>query len=316
MIRRLVVRLLADLALIPVLAFVVHLLVASLPLRADSDAKMAAPSSITRQMDEQLGRGEVLGFLRPWRLLLEGARLGTESRRYDAADLARALAGSLRIGVLAMAFALILATLYSSIRAAVGLARQHPSAGGGASRLLGAALELLPTLVYGTPTFILALVVATFTSVSLDDDKTAFEPIAALVMAIGPGIFLGVILHDALAAELHKPYFLTAIAKGRTRSEAILRHALPNALPALLDAAPPVATAMLAGSFVVEKLFNVTYFGLLYVFAAQQRQVALVVVGTTIFATILVLVTLAVDLLRLLVDPRARAGAADLAERP
>ncbi|MCK6548922.1 ABC transporter permease subunit [Myxococcota bacterium] len=297
MLKKLAGRLARDLVLVPITAFLIHLFVASLPLRADTDAKLAGPSSIQRQMEDQLGVGQPLGFLRPWQLLFSGERIGTDSRRYDLEDLTRALAGSLRIGGMALVLALALACTFAALRALA------------ARRAGDQLLELVPTLVYGTPTFILALVVATFTSVSIDDDKRAFEPIAAMVMAIGPGIFLGVILNDALRAELSKPYVTTAVAKGRTRLETLTRHALPNAILVLLDAVPPVATSLLAGSFVVEKLFNVSYFGLLYVFAAQNKQVALVVVGTTIFATLLIVVSFTVEVLKIVLDPRAKTEA-------
>jgi oligopeptide transport system permease protein len=70
-----------------------------------------------------------------------------------------------------------------------------------------------------------------------------------------------------------------------------------------------VATALLAGSFAAERVLGLPYFGQLYVAAVLQKQVAVVVVATTVFAALLVVVTLAVELVRLLVDPRARETA-------
>jgi oligopeptide transport system permease protein len=67
-----------------------------------------------------------------------------------------------------------------------------------------------------------------------------------------------------------------------------------------------VATALLAGSFADERVFGLPYFGQLYVLAVLQKQVAVVVVATTVFASLLVAVGLVVELVRLLVDPRAR----------
>jgi len=77
-------------------------------------------------------------------------------------------------------------------------------------------------------------------------------------------------------------------------------------LPTLLDSIPPVATALLAGSFAAERVLGLPYFGQLYVLAVLQKQIAVVVVATTLFASVLVLVRLIVGLLRWLVDPRAR----------
>lgn len=52
--KKLVGRLVRDLALVPITAFLIHPFVASLPLRADTDAKLAGPSFIQRQMEDEL----------------------------------------------------------------------------------------------------------------------------------------------------------------------------------------------------------------------------------------------------------------------
>ena len=111
---------------------------------------------------------------------------------------------------------------------------------------------------------------------------------------------------DALETELARDYVRTALGKGLSPRAVLWRHVLPNVLPALLDAVGPVATALLAGSFAAERVFGLPYFGQLYVLAVLQKQVAVVVVATTVFASLLVAVGLVVELVRLGVDPRAR----------
>ena len=103
-----------------------------------------------------------------------------------------------------------------------------------------------------------------------------------------------------------KPYFRTGLAKGLPVDRVIRRHALPNAALVLLDGAVPKLTLLMTGSFVAERIFNVHGFGYLYVYAAQERQAALVVVGTTVFATLLVLVSMGAKGLRSLLDPLGR----------
>jgi oligopeptide transport system permease protein len=301
LIAKLLPRIARDLLLIPLAAFLVFHAVALLPLASDDDRKadyLRGPSADVVELQREMGDGEgALRFTAPWRHLFRGDRLGSGSRKYTLADIAGALAGSLRIGGLAFVLALVLALGYAAARAL------RPPA------VLDQILELAPTWVYGTPSFILALLVASFTGIATEDDRSAFEPVAALTVAIGPGIFLGVLLADALRTECDKPYYLAALARGRSRLSALLVHALPNAVPALLDALPPVATALLAGSFVIEKLFNLTYFGFIYVQWALERQLALVVIATTIFASLLILVALATDVLRAVIDPRERGRA-------
>ena len=297
--RRFLLRLVRDLALIPLIGIVSYEIIAHLPIRRDTGSKVMISQAVQQDTAHRLCLDRWDGFLCPWRNLLEGKSLASDTSvdTYDARQIASAAMGSARIGGMALLLALVLALAFAFARVVF---ERSPA---------DEALDLWPTLVYATPSFIFAMLVAAYTGVSYGDDKRAFEPIAALVVALGPGTFLGVVLHDALKAESLKPYVQTALAKGRSRLSAHLRHALPNAIPTMLDALPPVATAMLAGSFVAEKLFNVTYLGFMYVEAARDRELQVVVVTTTIFASILVLVSLAVDLARLIIDPLARRRA-------
>ncbi|MFM2153834.1 MAG: hypothetical protein RL199_2269 [Pseudomonadota bacterium] len=287
-----------DLLLIPLVAVLVHALVAHLPVRQDAEAKQRVTTAVQRELRDRLCAHRWDGFLCPWRDLLHGRALADDGGGglYDAPLLAHALAGSLRIGALALLLSLAFALAFAVTRA-----RPLPS-------WTRSLLDGWPALVFATPTFLVALAVARFVGVSLDDDKRSFEPVAAMVLSLGPGALFGVVLHGALHGEARQPYVATARAKGLSARAALLRHALPNALPALLDALPPVATGMLAGSFVVERLFNVTYLGFIYVEAARQKQLAVVVVTTTLFAALVVLVSLATDLAKrsLLPAPRRR----------
>lgn len=294
--RRTLLRGLWGLLLIPLTALLSWMLVAALPLRTEGEAKTETLRSLRVQLEEDLGLGQPLGFLRPWQKLAAGERLGHGGRSYTGVEIGRALLGSLRIGAMGLLLALVTGVAYALLRAHHGRGR------------LASALSTLPPLIYATPGFVLALLVARTTGLAADDSEARlYEPIAALVLAIGPAAFIGVVLHGALLDELQRPYVLAARARGLSDGQALLRHALPNAFRAVLDALPPLATSLLAGSFVVEKLFHLTYFGYLYLDAAQHRQLALVVVATTCFAALLVTVSLVTDLLRALADPRAAA---------
>jgi ABC-type dipeptide/oligopeptide/nickel transport system permease component len=296
-VRALLGRLARQLALLPLTAFAVYQLVALLPLGADSEAKSAQLRSVHLQLREDLGVGTPLGFLRPWERFVTGQSLDrAHTPTVDAGFVLRKLAGSLRIGGLA----LLLALLWGGAFAAARTLTPWPA--------LGSLLDLGPAIVFGIPAFVLAIAVVLVTGQCLDPAEAwANEPAAALVASLGPGAFLGTLLRDALATELGRPYVTAARARGRSRVGALALHALPNALPVLLDALPPLATALLAGSFVAEKTFNLPYFGLTYVTAVLNKEILLVVIATTLFAGLLVLVSAVVELLKLAVDPRARA---------
>jgi len=289
-------RLARQLALVPLTAFAVYQLVALLPLGTDSEAKTAQLRSVHRQLREDLGVGQPLGFLVPWERFFGGRSLDqAHSPSVDARFVLRKLAGSLRIGALALLLALLWGGAFAAVRVLL------------AGRVGGPLLDLVPAVVFGVPAFVLAIGVVLSTGQCLDPAQAwTYEPAAALVASIGPGAFLGTLLRDALTTELARPYVTAARARGRSRLGALVRHALPNALAVVLDALPPLATALLAGSFVAEKTFNLPYFGLTYVSSVLNKEILLVVISTTLFAALLVLVSAGVALLRQALDPRAR----------
>lgn len=295
--RRALLKGLSGLLLIPLTALLSWMLVAALPLNTEGEAKTETLRSLRVQLEEDLGLGAPLGFLRPWQKLISGERLGHGGRSYTGAEIGRAVLGSVRIGTMGLVLALLAGGAHALVRA-------HHRRG-----RIATALSTLPPLIYATPSFVLALLVARTTGLAADDTEARlYEPIAAMVLAVGPAAFIGVVLHGALIEELGRPYVLAARARGLSDRQVLLRHALPNAVRAVLDSLPPLATSLLAGSFVVEKLFHLTYFGYLYLDAAQHRQLALVVVATTCFAALLVTVSLVTDLLRALADPRSAQG--------
>jgi oligopeptide transport system permease protein len=105
---------------------------------------------------------------------------------------------------------------------------------------------------------------------------------------------------DTLSAD----FIRTARAKGLSESRVLLKHALKNAfLPVLSYLGPATALAM-TGSFIVERVFNVPGMGQHFVNAVQNKDLFLIIGVVLIFATILIVFNLAVDVLYRWVDPR------------
>lgn len=104
--------------------------------------------------------------------------------------------------------------------------------------------------------------------------------------------------------NLSADYIRTARAKGVSERAVILRHALKNAfLPVLSYLGPACALAM-TGSFIVERVFTVPGMGQHFVNAVQNKDLFLIIGVVLIFATMLILLNLVVDVLYRWVDPR------------
>lgn len=288
-------RLARQLVLVPLVAVASYFLMAALPLTQETDAKRQVSKELAASYQRDLGIGEPLGFLRPWEKLFRGERLGTSAQGITGDELLLKLSGSVAVGLMALPLALAWALGYALLRTRWRRGRW-------------AALgDAVPAVAFGTPVFIPALLLA---PAVVERGNMLPELCAALVTSIWPGIFLGTLVGDSLETELSRDYVRTALGKGLAQGTVLRRHVLPNVWPALLDAVGPVATSLLAGSFAAERVFGLPYFGQLYVLAVLNKQVAVVVVATTTFATLLVLVSLAVEVLRYALDPRSREARA------
>ncbi|MDY7228863.1 ABC transporter permease subunit [Hyalangium rubrum] len=293
--RQLLLRVGRQLVLVPIVAVASYFLMASLPLTTEDDNKRQVSPELAASYRRDLGVGEPLGFLRPWQKLFRGERLGTSAQGVTGDELLLKLSGSVGVGLVALVLALVWALAFALFKNRWRRGR------------LAVMGDAVPAVAFGTPVFIPALLLA---PAVVERGNLLPELTAAFVISLWPGIFLGTLLGDALETELARDYVRTAASKGLPPGVVLRRHVLPNVLPALLDAIGPVATALLAGSFAAERVFGLPYFGQLYVLAVLQKQVAVVVVATTVFASVLVVVGLTVEVVRLLVDPRAREARA------
>ncbi len=102
------------------------------------------------------------------------------------------------------------------------------------------------------------------------------------------------------------PHVRTAEAKGLAPSVVLLKHVLPPALSPVLGYLGPAAAGILTGSLVVETVFGLPGMGRFLVQGALNRDYTLVMGKVVVYAVIVIVLNLAVDLLQGLIDPRVR----------
>jgi ABC-type dipeptide/oligopeptide/nickel transport system permease component len=138
----------------------------------------------------------------------------------------------------------------------------------------------------------------------------AFEHILLPAVALGLGAFA--LLVRLLRANLlevgREPFLVVARSKGLSRWEAHRRHALPNAFLPTLTASGLLLAQMIAGSVLVEKVFNWPGVGTLVVDSILRQDFSIVQAFILLSACAYVAVNLLVDVLYGVLDPRVRAG--------
>jgi len=109
-------------------------------------------------------------------------------------------------------------------------------------------------------------------------------------------------LMDNLAAD----YIRTAIAKGVSFRQAVLRHALRNSLIPIATTFGQNITLLVSGSFLIETIFDINGFGLLGLTSIFDRDYP-VVMGIIFLASLLLLFgNILSDALVAMIDPRIR----------
>lgn len=115
------------------------------------------------------------------------------------------------------------------------------------------------------------------------------------------------LMRASMIEALRSNAIRTARAKGLPEMQVILKHALPIALLPIVSYAGPALAGVMAGSFVVETVFQLPGIGKQFVIAAQQRDYTMVMGVVLIYSFLIIVLNLVADLLYRVLDPRSRS---------
>lgn len=116
-------------------------------------------------------------------------------------------------------------------------------------------------------------------------------------------------VRSAVAEEMDKDYVRTARSIGLSTREALYRHALKNALLPVLTVAGLQMSTLIVGAVVIERVFVIPGVGSMLLDAVATRDLTTVQTIMMLLVVFTLAVTLLVDLLYRLVDPRLRRQA-------
>lgn len=142
----------------------------------------------------------------------------------------------------------------------------------------------------------------------------ADDPIMNLKLMVLPALslalpFMAILMRftrSAVLEVLNQEYVRVARAKGITQSRVIMRHVMPNAGIPILTIAGIQIASLLGGTVIVEQIFGLPGVGRYIYEAIANRDYPVVQSVTLVMATIFVIVSLCVDILYAVLDPRLR----------
>ena len=130
-----------------------------------------------------------------------------------------------------------------------------------------------------------------------------------VTLALAPAAVLARFTRSALLETLTSEYVVAARAKGARETVVVARHALRNALVPLVTAVGNSFGHLVGGAAVVETVFVWPGIGRLLVEAILQRDYP-VIAGIVLYSgAVFAVISLVVDLLYVVIDPRIRVGA-------
>ena len=131
------------------------------------------------------------------------------------------------------------------------------------------------------------------------------------IISLGFGTVAGLtrFTRAELSEVLTGDYLLLARTKGLTRSQAVVRHAMRNAMVPILPMILNDFVGILGGSLIIESVFSIPGVGNLYVTAINLRDYNFFMADTVFYTFIGLLAGLVVDLSYGFIDPRIKMGA-------
>ncbi|MEM1331217.1 MAG: ABC transporter permease [Planctomycetota bacterium] len=212
------------------------------------------------------------------------------------------VAGAMPVSVVLGGAAILIAVAIGVFAGVVGAIK--PNSLADLSTLAVALIGIsLPSFVIGTVLLLLFAVWIPLLPVAEWGTLRAMV-LPAVTLSLPFAAYIARLTRMGMIDQLKSDYVRTARAKGVGETAVLLRHALKNAfLPVLSYLGPATALAM-TGSFIVERVFNVPGMGTHFVNGVQNKDLFLVMGVVLIFATMLILFNLAVDVLYRWIDPR------------
>jgi peptide/nickel transport system permease protein len=130
----------------------------------------------------------------------------------------------------------------------------------------------------------------------------------AIALALPQAAILARVTRSSMLETLGEDYVRTARAKGLTRSAALWRHALRNALIPVVTIMGLQFSFLLAGTIIIENVFYLPGLGRLIFQAISNRDLIVVRNLVLLLAGAVVAINFVVDVVYALLDPRLRHG--------
>ncbi len=139
-----------------------------------------------------------------------------------------------------------------------------------------------------------------------DELHGAYLILPVLTLSAAPIAIISRLMRASMIETLRSNAIRTARAKGLPEWRVVLRHALPTALQPVVSYLGPALASVMAGSFIIETVFQLPGIGRQFITGALSRDYTLVMGVVLVYASLIIVLNLAADVAYRILDPRAR----------
>ena len=140
----------------------------------------------------------------------------------------------------------------------------------------------------------------------IDLEYFRYAALPAFALGFASSALLARLSRASLLQVIREDYIRTARAKGLAERLVILRHALKNSLIPVVTILGPLFAALVTGTFVTELIFGIPGMGRYFVISINNRDYPVIMGTILLYALLLVIANLGVDLVYVFLDPRIR----------
>ncbi len=162
------------------------------------------------------------------------------------------------------------------------------------------------------PTFVLGPLLVLFFAIHLgwfnaSGWYTSYDRVLpAATLGLVYAAYIARLTRGGMLEILNQDYIRTARAKGASELRVIFKHALRGGLLPVVSFLGPAIAGILTGSFVIETIFQIPGLGREFVNSAFNRDYTLVLGTVILYATLIILLNLVVDVVQVWLNPKLK----------
>jgi oligopeptide transport system permease protein len=182
----------------------------------------------------------------------------------------------------------------------------------------------LATIAASTPNFVVGILLIIFLSLGMNrlTGGNFYLPTGGLpqpynpfqielimpVITLGalPTAYIARLTRSSTLETLRQDFVRTAWAKGLTSRLVVSKHVLKNSLIPVVTALGPTFAFLVTGSFITETIFSIPGIGRSFVQSISARDYTMILGTTLLYAVLIALMNLVVDVIYVFIDPRVR----------